>query len=90
MNAPVDNLISERARTHGDFQQATVFVQSVKTFMRKAPNWHDMPPAMQESLDMLASKIGRILHGDPEAKEHWEDLEGYSRLVVQMLEKDGA
>ena len=85
MNCPTAALISERAKTHGDFQQATVMVQAVKRLFRQSPNWDDIPPAMQEALDMLASKAGRILHGDAEALQHWEDVEGYARLVVNML-----
>lgn len=81
----VDALIDERATTHGDFARASVMVQAVKGLFRQAPNWHEMPPAFQEALDMMASKMGRVLYGDPEFEDHWADIAGYAQLVTKML-----
>jgi len=81
----VDGLISDRAKTHGDFQRNTVTAQGLKALIRSTPNWGNMPPAFQEALDMVCSKMARILHGDAEAVEHWEDMEGYPHLIVRML-----
>jgi hypothetical protein len=41
----------------------------------------------KESLHMIAHKIGRIMTGNPDHLDHYQDIEGYSRLISQRLEK---
>lgn len=84
----VEDTIAERAETHGDYKTQALTAQGLKSLMRKAPNWDNMPPALMESLDLIATKISRILHGDPETVEHWLDGEGYFRLGRRVVEND--
>jgi hypothetical protein len=45
---------------------------------------------MQESLDMIAHQIGRIIAGDPGFADHWADIAGYAQLVANRLEVTNA
>jgi hypothetical protein len=36
---------------------------------------------------MMASKMARIVTGDPDNIDHWLDIEGYARLVRNILER---
>ena len=36
---------------------------------------------------MIASKIARIVNGDPDYADNWHDIAGYARLVEKELEK---
>jgi hypothetical protein len=37
---------------------------------------------------MIAMKIARILSGNSNFADHWEDIEGYARLVSNELERE--
>ncbi|WP_257617167.1 hypothetical protein [Campylobacter pinnipediorum] len=37
---------------------------------------------------MIAHKIARILAGNPNYKDHWDDIAGYATLVSKELEND--
>ena len=39
----------------------------------------------QEALDMIAHKIGRIINGDPDYADSWDDIAGYAKLVGDRL-----
>lgn len=41
-----------------------------------------------ESLDLILTKIARILSGDPNEPDHWRDIEGYARIANK--EEDNA
>jgi len=36
----------------------------------------------RETLEMIATKIGRILSGNPHEVDHWKDGAGYFQLIV--------
>jgi len=59
--------------------------QELKSIMRDAPHFDRMPPDMKETLDQIASKISRILHGDPLEKKHWESISTYVTLAMRDL-----
>ena len=81
-------LTAERGHTHGDFRDHAAFTQTLKDVMRSFVRrdgthpWEDLTPSMKESLDMNMHKIGRVLAGKAEFKDHWADMAGYSQLVA--------
>ena len=52
----------------------------LKQIMRAAPKWGDLKYHEQETLEMVAHKVGRILTGDPHFHDHWHDAAGYFTL----------
>lgn len=48
-----------------------------------------MPAPFQESLDMIANKISRILNGDCYYDDSWRDISGYATLALMELEDMG-
>lgn len=76
----ISPLLDEREITHGDYATKARFIQAFKQMIRHAEGFDDLTPAQRESLDMIATKIGRILHGDPDFADHWDDIAGYAAL----------
>jgi len=72
--------LDERATTHGEYSEHAATTQMLKRIMRAAPKWEDLKYHEQETLEMVAHKIGRILCGDPHAHDHWHDIAGYATL----------
>jgi hypothetical protein len=59
--------------------------QQLKDCFKQGQNWREMDDAHRESLDLIATKIARILSGNPNDKDHWVDVAGYANLVVRWL-----
>jgi hypothetical protein len=83
----VDATLAERGARYGEFAEQARITQRLKEAMHKSPNWPRLPDDMKESLEMVASKIARILNGDPDYLDSWHDLVGYPRLIEKRLEK---
>jgi hypothetical protein len=85
MSNTTDDLLTERGKTHGDFSEHARITQDLKDIMRRAPGWARLSAIQREALEMDAHKTGRILAGDPNHQDHWDDKAGYARLVSQRL-----
>jgi len=81
----LDVIIKERGKTHGNFRDQAYCAQSLKSVIRESPNYDRMSELQMEALDMIVHKIGRILVGDPDFKDHWVDIEGYAKLISRNL-----
>lgn len=86
-NQNINNLLQERAKTHGDFKAQSKLTQLIKELFRQSQNWSMINSEQRESLDMSAGKIARILCGNPNEPDHWQDIAGYSMLVANSLQK---
>jgi hypothetical protein len=78
--ADVNAILAERQKTHGDFTVHAEITQRIKDVMCQSPNWQFLSAAQKESLEMQAHKIGRILAGNPNHDDHWDDIAGYAKL----------
>jgi hypothetical protein len=78
--ADIEKLLSEREKQHGDYKDVSRISQSLKEVFRSGPNWEKLPDMQKESLELIASKIARILSGDSGVRDHWDDIGGYAGL----------
>ena len=78
----IDDILKERQKTHGDYYDVAMTAQTIKDAMRRGKNWKMLDDTQRETLEMIASKIGRILAGNPHEVDHWKDGAGYFQLIV--------
>ena len=84
----VETLVNTREKTHGKFEN----VASTSCFFKSIAmgciddNNIELTSIQQEGLDMIFSKIARILNGHPDFKDHWDDIAGYATLVGESLD----
>ena len=84
----MDPVIPNRDDQHGGVQAVGDVSQVIKTRMRIGSNWTILSRGGQESLDMIAHKIGRILSGDdPHDPQHWEDIAGYAHAAMRSFDR---
>jgi hypothetical protein len=81
----IDNTLSQRNKTYGDFTEHAKITQNIKRAFYDSPNWSDLSDDKREALEMVAHKIGRILNGDPNYKDSWHDIIGYTKLIESKL-----
>ncbi len=79
-------ILADRGKTHGDYVDHAMRTQELKYVMEYSRNWPGLNYSQREALHMIAHKIGRILAGNPNHKDHWDDIAGYARLVAKQLD----
>ena len=84
----IEDVLEERGKTHGDFSFVATVAQELKHTLRLA-GYASLEPWQTEALDMIASKLARILAGNPNEPDHWLDIEGYARLARERIKTDG-
>jgi hypothetical protein len=85
LKEPIDKLLVEREKTHGPYKVKAKIIQDLKCAMELTEGWDNLNDMQRESLHMIAHKIGRILSGNPNCADHWDDVAGYARLVSKSL-----
>ena len=83
MGDKVGRTLSSRHDVYGDIETLMNLSQGIQFAMSLGKNWHGLPPAQREALQMIASKIARILNGDPNYRDNWHDIQGYARLAEE-------
>ena len=83
----IQDILLERNETHGSFAENARIAQGIKAIIRTGANWSRLTPIQKEAFDQKASKWGRILSGNPNFADHWNDDIGYSTLVLEECDE---
>lgn len=81
----VQDTIAQRGARYGDYATQCGVAQAIKAAMADSLNWAGLAPDQREALEMIASKVARILNGDPDYHDNWHDIGGYAKLVEARL-----
>lgn len=80
------------AGPHGEWQDNAVTGQSLKVIARNALKkraedgvYPQLAAIHLEAVDMICLKLARILTGDANEPDHWQDIEGYAKLCRERL-----
>lgn len=83
------DLLNERQKTHGSYAANCHISRQIKYIVREYYTHHNaLNDIHAEALDMIAVKIGRILSGNANHKDHWDDIAGYATLAAKECEDD--
>lgn len=82
----IDDIIKERAATHGPFNIQAEIAQKLKEVLRAYPGYAKLSFVHREALDMVMHKASRIACGNPDERDHALDMAGYSKLIVDYLD----
>lgn len=84
-----DAMLAERGSRYGKFTGHAKVTQILKNVLSAHAKSVGTEFAFDqaEALDMICHKLGRIVNGDPDYGDSWRDIEGYSKLVADRLEK---
>jgi hypothetical protein len=84
-NLLTDNLLTERGKTHGDWEQQAATAYAIKEAL--CLHARVLPAPIAEALDHIAIKLARIVRGNPLEPDHWRDIQGYARLAELWIEE---
>lgn len=77
----INAILDERQKTHGSFEIHAEITQKLK----RVAHTSGLTDTQREALEMIYHKIGRILAGNPNYKDHWDDIAGYAQLISNEL-----
>lgn len=89
----INETLDERAKTYGTFESNAKVAQQLKAALHHALSARDessygdfyIAPDQVEALQMICSKLARIVNGDPNHVDSWRDIAGYAQLVADRL-----
>jgi hypothetical protein len=81
----IDDILRERETRYGDFLDHACITQGIKLAIFRAADLDKLKCDHKEALEMIAHKIGRIINGDPEYADNWDDIAGYAKLVSDRI-----
>ena len=84
----VGKVLDERASQYGSYMQASDTAIRIKGIIHNAVarNEAHLYPDQLQALDMIATKISRIVNGNPNHTDSWIDIAGYATLVADRLQ----
>ena len=87
MTKDITETLGQRENRYGEYVKVAATAQQLKETLRGGASWNGMEAYMQESLDLIANKLARIVNGDPFYDDSWHDVGGYAKLVEIELNK---
>jgi hypothetical protein len=81
----INTILIQRASSHGDYLDHARITQSIEIILRAGPKYERLDYCQMESLHMIAHKMARIVCGNPNHIDHWNDIIGYAKLIVDQL-----
>jgi hypothetical protein len=82
-----DPVLVEREKTHGNFRMNAKIAQEIKRVFSHY-GYGGFAPEHREAMDLIATKLGRILSGGPGHKDHFDDIAGYAKLAAEATERN--
>lgn len=81
----IDDVLIERGRRYGAFLDQARITQGIKGAIFLHADLDNLEYDHKEALEMIANKIGRIINGDPNYADSWDDIAGYAKLVADRV-----
>ena len=84
----IEKILNKRAEQYGTFMRNADIAIKLKQVIHNAMVREDtqLYPDQLQALDMIVTKIGRILTGNPSHLDSWIDIAGYAKLVSDRLQ----
>lgn len=83
----IQALLNERGERYGKFRNLAQVTQELKRVMTRHAHavGSTFSDSQWEALEMIASRIGRLVNGDSSHIDSWEDIAGYAMLIADEL-----
>lgn len=76
-----EEILNAREKTHGDFEEVGKTTEALTSIITESHSENrKITDAQILALKMIALKMARIMRGDPNFADHWDDIAGYAML----------
>lgn len=86
-NNEIKAILDSRQKSYGDYNDVSALSQQLQQLLgvhKRVLYSH----AQREALQMIASKLSRIVNGDPNHRDSWIDIAGYSKLAADSIPEE--
>ena len=84
MVSRIQDTLKSRAHTHGEFSNVADASQAIKEVIVMHTSTL-LSCGQTEALEMISTKIARIICGNPDHKDSWHDIAGYALLAEELI-----
>lgn len=84
----IKKTLAERATRYGSFRNNADTAQALKIVLSKGYTTGLLKSDQLEALDLICTKLARIVNGDCKYKDNWVDIAGYAQLVADNLKDE--
>jgi len=81
----VDQILEDREVTHGDFEIKAMWIQEIMEHLIGLNAYQKMEADKKEAIHMILVKLSRIIYGNHDHADHWDDIAGYALLVADRI-----
>ena len=83
----IDQLLADRGTRYGKFKDTAQVAQELKRVLTRHAHAIEasFSDSQWEALEMICHKIARIVNGDPNYIDSWDDISGYAQLIADEL-----
>lgn len=87
LDGELDVVLESRAEDYGRFIDNALLAQNLKAALRDHAEEQGtvLAPDQWEALEMIMSKVSRLVTGDSHKVDSWVDIAGYATLVADRL-----
>ena len=82
----VKNILDERGEIYGEFLPLADVTQAIKRAYVRGDRWRHLAADQKEALELIATKVARIVSKSPDHTDSWADIAGYATLVAERLD----
>ena len=82
----IKNILNERGKTYGNYKDCADISQQLKEVISSKHKWQSLSTDKRQSLEMIMYKVARIINGDADYIDSWQDICGYATLVIENIE----
>ena len=82
----IESILRERGGNYGDFFDNARIAQKLKSILREERYYAILPTLHKEAIDVMLSKVSRIMSGTWRYKDNWDDIAGYAMLIVKRID----
>lgn len=85
MGTVVDDILANRQGKHGEFNENGTATWQIMRILMAQRSWPNLSDPQRHALYMGAHKMARIVAGDVNEADHWDDIAGYATLVADRI-----
>ena len=83
----IAKILEDRGGKYGDFTYNAEVTQACMDILMHASNAQALNNNHKEAIHMIVHKLSRIVNGDPDLHDSWDDIAGYAKLVSDRIPK---
>lgn len=81
-----NEILTERGSIYGAFEDNARITQAMYIAAMTGTNVDILAHAHREAIHMILHKISRIVNGNPNHVDSWDDIAGYAKLVSNYIQ----